>query len=297
MHTQQARAPFEITVAELSQWQARPHRHNFFELVFIEAGTGFQCINYQQVPYASQNVFLLPPLDCHSFKLSTPTRFVFLRFTHQLFAQSSSPGIDFRAWFQQLSYILLTYNRVAGDLVADPQDKQHLIDCLRLIQTEYARNTAFSTALIQSALVTVLSLLARHVEAALLATPDTAPGRRFMEVLNHIQHHLFDNSRLSIAALAAHTGIAPSYFGEYFRQHAGEALHAYVTKARLKIAEARLLHSDYTVKEMAFELGFTDTRHFTRTFKKYYGCTTQEFKQRGQLRQAETAGACPAVTA
>ena len=297
MHTQQSHAPFEITVEELSQWKARPHRHNFFELVFIEAGTGLQCINYQQVPYASQNVFLLPPLDCHSFKLSTPTRFIFLRFTHQLFAKSGPTGIDFQAWFKQLSYILINYNQVAGDLITDPQDKQHVVHCLHLIQTEYTRNASFSAELIQSALVTVLSLLARHVEAAFLATPANASGRRFVEVLNHIQHHLFDNNQLSIAALAAHTGIAPSYFGEYFRQHAGEALQAYVMKSRLKVAEARLLHSDYTVKEIAFELGFTDTSHFTRTFKRYYGYTTQEFKQRGQFRQVKAVGGCQSMAA
>jgi AraC-like DNA-binding protein len=289
MHIQQSHAPFEITVEELTQWVARPHQHNFFELVFIESGEGLQCINYQHIAYEARNVFLLPPLDCHSFQISTPTRFVFLRFTHQVFARNSPAEADFQAWFQQLSYILINYNKVPGDLIADPQDKQHLIQCLHLIRAEYAKNDAFSASLIQSTLVTVLSLLARHVEAALLAAPADASRRRFVEVLNHIQRHLFDNEQLSIAALAAHTGIAPSYFGEYFRQHAGESLQAYITKSRLKVAESRLLHSDHSVKEIAFELGFTDTSHFARTFKKHYGYTTQEFKQRGQFCQLKSS--------
>ena len=49
------------------------------------------------------------------------------------------------------------------------------------------------------------------------------------------------------------------------------------------MAEARLLHSDNSAKEIAAELGFTDTSHLSRTFKKNYGCTIQEFKKRGSF--------------
>jgi len=35
---------FEIHVEELSAWQKRPHRHNFFELVYVDNGSGYQCI-------------------------------------------------------------------------------------------------------------------------------------------------------------------------------------------------------------------------------------------------------------
>lgn len=291
MHVQPAHAPFELTQEDAAQWTQRPHRHNFFEVVFIEEGTGQQCINYQRFPYGPGSVFLLPPLDCHSFQVETPTRFVFLRFTNQVFAPGSGGGADFKDWFQKLSYILLNYNRVPGDIVAAPPDKEHLWHCLQLIRHEYARSDAHSAALIQTALMTLLNLLTRHIEAALVAPADSPRSRRFLAVLNHIQQHLFDGpEQLSIAALAAQAGMAPSYFGEYFRRHAGESLQAYLTRSRLQVAETRLLHSDNSAKEIAFELGFTDTSHFSRTFRKHYGCTIQQFRQRG--RQPSGAGSC-----
>ena len=75
--------------------------------------------------------------------------------------------------------------------------------------------------------------------------------------------------------------MSPTYFSEYFRAHAGESLQTYLTTSRLKVAEARLLHSDSSAKEIAAQLGFTDTSHLSRTFKKAYGCTIQQFRQRG----------------
>lgn len=280
---QQAHAPFELLVEEATQWTKRPHQHNFFELVFIEEGEGRQCINHQQVAYQRHNVFLLPPLDCHSFDITTPTRFVFLRFTNQAFAPYQHGALDCKAWFQQLSYVLLNYNRVPGEVVHSGRDKQHLLHALQLIRDEHARPDAFSPVLVQTALVTILNLLVRNIEAALLtgATGAAAPDRRFLQVLNYIQHHLFDHAALRVPALAEQASMSPTYFSEYFRAHAGESLQTYLTTSRLKLAEARLLHSDSSAKEIAAELGFTDTSHFSRTFKKVYGCTIQAFRQRG----------------
>ena len=285
MHTQQTHAPFELLVEDTTEWTQRPHRHNFFELVFIEEGEGLQCINGQQLPYRRHNVFLLPPLDCHSFQLTTPTRFVFLRFTNQIFAQQRGGGLDFNDWFQKLTYILINYNKLPGDLIQASGDKRNLINSLQLIRDEHTKADSFSPVLIQTALVTILNLLTRHIETALLTTPAnaaTADGR-FLQVLNHIQHYLFDTAQLRVATLADWAGISPTYFSEYFRSHAGESLQTYITKSRLKVAEARLLHSDHSVKEIAYELGFTDTSHLSRTFKKYYGCTIQTFKKRGRF--------------
>ena len=283
MQVEQAHAPLELTVEETTQWIQRPHQHNFFELVFIDEGEGFQCINHRHFPYRRHNVFLLPPLDCHSFEVTTPTRFVFLRFTNQVFDPHRGGDLDFKGWFQKLSYILINYNRVPGDVVHSDRDKQHLIHSLQLIRDEYDKSDAFSPTLIQTALVTILNLLTRQIETALFQTPAIADphSRRFMQVLNHIQHNLFENEPLRVAALAGESGMSPTYFSEYFRRHAGESLQTYIIKSRLKVAETRLLHSDNSAKEIAYELGFTDTSHFSRTFKKYYGCTIQTFRKRG----------------
>ncbi|MEQ8879710.1 MAG: AraC family ligand binding domain-containing protein, partial [Cyclobacteriaceae bacterium] len=88
MNVEEAQQIFEIHIEELSDWKKRPHKHNFFEIVYVEAGSGRQCINQHEFEYQSGNVFLLPPLDCHSFKVETPSRFYFIRFTDHYFLNS-----------------------------------------------------------------------------------------------------------------------------------------------------------------------------------------------------------------
>lgn len=78
--------PFEIQEIDLDNWQQRPVKNNFFELVLIKEGKGTQCINYNFYPYEKGSMFLLPPLKCHSFQIEQPTRFVFLKFTSDFFS-------------------------------------------------------------------------------------------------------------------------------------------------------------------------------------------------------------------
>ncbi len=76
---------FEVEVVELDNWEKRPYKNNFFEIVYIESGSGMQCINYNEFYYRSGNIFLLPPLNCHSFKIIEPSKFYFIRFADNLF--------------------------------------------------------------------------------------------------------------------------------------------------------------------------------------------------------------------
>ncbi|MCR5888294.1 AraC family transcriptional regulator [Hymenobacter sp. J193] len=290
MQVELSHAPFEILVEDVTEWRKRPEKHNFFELVLVEEGQGRQCINYQYVPYHQHSIFLLPPLNCHSFEVLTPTRFLFVRFTNQVFDKSRPGEVDFEDWFRKMSYILVNYNRVPGDIIRSGCDKEHLIHLLQLVRHEHARRDKFSAGMIQSCLVTILNILARNIEGAFMAAGGSAAAPRFQQVLNHVQHHLFDNEQLRVARLAEEFNVSATYFGEYFRRNAGESLQEYVLKSRLKVAEARLLYSGNSVKEIAYELGFSDASHLSRLFKKYHGYTIQAFKQRGAF-DLLTAGA------
>ena len=59
-------------------------------------------------------------------------------------------------------------------------------------------------------------------------------------------------------------------------------LREYIIKAKLKLVEIRLLNSDYTLTEIADELGFTDVSHLSKTFKRYVGLSIRDFKTNGE---------------
>ncbi len=42
----------------------------------------------------------------------------------------------------------------------------------------------------------------------------------------------------------------------------------------------QIINNKFTIKDIAYELGFTDDAYFSRVFKKYYGITPGDYKQK-----------------
>ena len=75
--------------------------------------------------------------------------------------------------------------------------------------------------------------------------------------------------------------MSPSYVREFFKKQVKIPLNEYIIKVKLKLVEIRLLNSDFTLTQIADDLGFTDVSHLSKTFKRYTGISIREFKNNG----------------
>nr|WP_295877157.1 helix-turn-helix transcriptional regulator [uncultured Chitinophaga sp.] len=266
---EKAHAPFSVSIETLDHWEKRNRRNNFFELVYIIEGKGEQCVNYNQIPYGEGSVFLLPASDCHTYTVTEKTTFLFIRFTATYFSSDEDCVIDFGKWFCRLNFIIGNYNRLPGELVSNPTDKRHLVHLLQLLMTETERNDPHTRRIMQSSMVTVLELIARNV-AAVMSPQALYEEKKFADILLHIQYHLLDEEMVSPQYLAEKFHISTTYFSEYFKRNAQETYQEFMLRSKLKLAEAKALYTDIPFKEIAYDLGFTDSSHLNKMMKRFY---------------------------
>lgn len=272
---------FEIDVEEIETWAKRPYKNNFFEIVYVEKGSGRQCINQHEFEYHEGNIFFLPPLDCHSFKIDSPSRFYFIRFTDLFFLQKDNLT-NYKSWFNKIVYVLTNYNKVPGDIISSVNEREFIINNIKTIHQEYLRADNYSDSIITGAIASILNVLARSIETRYVDKANEKDNR-FGEILRYINNNLLDNSKLRLVYLSEKFGISKTYFSEYFKKQAGLSLVDYILKSKLKIVETKVLHTDLSLKEIAWQLNFSDSSHLSKSFKKLYGITVKEFKNVGHV--------------
>lgn len=276
--------PFDVQEVELSRWQQRPVKNNFFELVLIKKGSGIQCINYNEYNYEDGSIFLLPPLKCHSFKIEKTTNFVFLKFSSDFFHANSPDAVKRNEWFKEAAYILSNYNQLPGDIIHSELDRQHIYTLVDLILKENKNYGNGSALLIKSFMTSILEILLRNIKQSGFYEVEMSVDKddRITKLLSYINEHISSPQLLKVDQLAKTFLLSPTYLSEFFRKKVKISLREYITKARLKLVEIRLLNSDYTLTEIANELGYTDVSHLSKTFKKYSGMSIRDFKKQGE---------------
>lgn len=98
----------------------------------------------------------------------------------------------------------------------------------------------------------------------------TAQTQKFVE---KIQQYVTENyaTPLTREQIASALGVTPAYVSRVFRQQSGMALWDYVNAYRVARACELLKHSDLSVTEVAFTVGFNDPAYFSRVFRKQTG--------------------------
>ncbi|WP_373015295.1 AraC family transcriptional regulator [Mucilaginibacter sp.] len=271
------REPFELVLKEFMDVCPRGlHTHTFFELIYIVAGTGRQCINEIEFDYRPGNLFLVAPNDTHVFKIKAPTQFFFIRFNN-IFVKASKKEDEL---IQRLELILQNARHEPGCILKSEADKRSVTHLMGMLIGEHLHHDLYHKELIAQLVNTLLVVIARNISQAFPEKIDETSEEKAVAILQYVQANIYYPDKLRAQQISRHFGIAETYLGSYFKKHANETLQQYILNYKLKLIENRLMQSNMRITEIADEFGFTDKSHLNRIFKKYRGMNPTEFKKR-----------------
>lgn len=85
---------------------------------------------------------------------------------------------------------------------------------------------------------------------------------------------------ITIDKIAKAIHMNPTYFCEYFKNQTGETILDYVTKARIEKAKDLLISTELKIYDISQLVGYSDTKYFSKLFKKYFGDVPSKFKEK-----------------
>lgn len=101
--------------------------------------------------------------------------------------------------------------------------------------------------------------------------------RQIIEACELLKKHA--TSRVEIELLCQEFGMGYEKFRKIFKKKMGIAPNQYLIKERINLAKSLLLVGEYSIKEIAIMLGYTDPFTFSKQFKEMTGLAPKEFKK------------------
>ncbi|AIQ42831.1 AraC family transcriptional regulator [Paenibacillus sp. FSL R7-0312] len=246
------------------------HRHSFFEICYVQQGTGSYLDDDVLYPLEPGALFCSRPGIWHQIRSEQGLVLFFIAFEID---ESRTPAAC-RKLFQDIT--------ASGQAIASHENAA-LSARIWLTLFSLAESEAAVSRLPMNHLA--LALLHSFTQAF---SPESNPQAGAMEEVSGEHRHferaklyIRDNlsSPLQMAQVARELDISPRHLSRIFQVRLGQTFVHYIQERRIQQAKDLLLHTDLPIKDIAERCGFESVHYFTRVFTKQLGVSPARFRR------------------
>lgn len=247
-----------------------PHRHNGYEIFLFEEGGGLHMVDFKEMEIMAHQVHVLCPGQVHYMHRAPASKGVVLKFTadfllSEAFTQTS------HSFFKELSEPCLELNK---------DDFLKLRAFVNVIEQELKQGSAGSYEMVLSYL-NLFVLHCKRLQAPLLDLNSKWPEQHYMQQFKTLLEVHFVQEH-SVSFYASAMSLSQDKLTTVTKRSLGKTASEFIADRLLLEAKRWLLHSNKSLKEIAFELNFQDQAYFSRWCKKMTSATPGDV--RAQLR-------------
>ncbi len=253
------------------------HVHQYFEIVYIEAGEGMHGIEDHVVPAKEGDVFLIAPGEIHDTTGLTGACKWVVAFGADALNPSHTDAITFGMPTDEL--LLLAFLRPLDieteHFCVPASDRPRWIERFHLLEKELRTRRLGYEEAARSLLVLLLTDIARL--AFNQENPLVLPSRLLLtQVFRYIDAHFRD--AISLREVAATVGHAPAYLTNLVHRETGRTVLEWIVERRMAEARYLLRETNQTIQQIAEVVGYGHTGHFINQFKRLHGMTPHAWR-------------------
>ncbi|KOY84282.1 AraC family transcriptional regulator [bacterium 336/3] len=250
------------------------HKHTFYEILWTKSGESKQIIDYNEYEVKPNSLFFISPNQVHYFEEWKPLTGGTILFTEDFYLLNhNNKDILFELSFLDNLYanpcIMFTENGFS-----------EILYLINQIEKEHTRNDR-NPSIIQAYLHILLAQVQRHIDYQSLVVQSKKYLILFKQFKNELEKYFMENQTASFYANKLH--ITQHHLNLICKEITHQTATEIIRARSILEAKRFLTFTHKTISEIAFELNFTDSSYFAKTFKTITHQSPQEF--RNQMSQ------------
>ncbi|HEY1024276.1 MAG TPA: helix-turn-helix domain-containing protein [Sphingobacteriaceae bacterium] len=247
-----------------------PHKHTYFEIIWIEEGSGIHLIDFNSYPFTGPCLFLLQPSNVHQIFKDGPTKGNVIKFTESFFGASGSDNF-------LLKFDVFDNIQVSPVLSITAEFLPRLTAVLEPMIAHFKNPVDVSRSILESYLrIFLLEVFQLKQLSGSVATASDPRYLLFRNFKHELEKHY--RSEHSVQFYAGKLNMTPRALNELSVLYSEKTPRVLVRERILLEAKRLLSNTRMNVKEICFSLGFQDPAYFTRFFTKNAGVSPLQFR-------------------
>lgn len=250
-----------------------PHRHDFFEVLYLARGSGFHVIDGNKYEIKPPCVFFMSPGQAHKIEFSHDIEgFIFI-FTPEFYLiDYNNPNrlIEFPFFF--------TIRQDNPPLVLEnKEDVEFLESLFKSGIAEVQKDVDLSIGFLHSLLDLILTYCASRYKGE----ENVLSGKGHM-VVKQFYQKVEENyeKNLSVAQYADLMAITPNHLTQTVARLTGKTSSQIIKAKQILEIKRLLVHTNLSVTEIATQLNFPDQSYFAKFFKRETGISPLRYRSK-----------------
>jgi AraC family transcriptional activator of pobA len=246
------------------------HRHGYWSVFIFLEGTGRHIIDFKEVAINPGSIHIVLPGQIHALHGGKNFSAHALIFTEDFFLMRT----ETTSLLMRLFRFMDAGEAAAFDITT--ADQAFFTSLLQLIKNEYESNDSLKGKVLLDLLSAFLSKCTGALQLPQLP-PAATDSLDFIQMRNTIEKNF--RKMHSVAELSSLLNISTRQLNKLCRNHTGVGVLEFIHARIITEAKRLLKFSPRPIKQIAYDLHFTDPAHFANFFKQKTGHTPLEFRE------------------
>lgn len=248
-----------------------PHRHDFFEVLYLAKGSGFHVIDSNNYEIKPPCIFFMSPGQAHKLEFSQDIEgfiFIFNADFYLLNRSDQNSLIEFPFFY--------TVQQDNPPLQLDNDEDISFIERLFIQGIAELKNSNYSVEMMRSLLDLILTTCASRYKAS-----DHSKTKGKGHILVKRFYQLVEENylkNLSLSNYAALLAVTPNHLTQTVKQLTGKTSTQIIIQKQILETKRLLLHTNLNVSQIAAQLNFEDQSYFSKFFKRETQLTPLEYR-------------------